>query len=411
MRRAHIKLKLVTPAFLGGADPEAKAEWRAASIRGQWRWWFRALAGPRLGHDLAAVATAEAAIFGSSTAGASRIQVRTSPPSTAPLQVGWSYDRPARNAAELTQDWGLNPGDADFAATEARLRIVRHGNEIATRGVAYLGFGCMDTQGCLQRSCLDAGVELAFTLQWEERRWREIDPQWRTLAGDALQAWLLLGGIGARSRKGFGSLHLCEVEGDLPDGFELTTPRSSQQLHQALAPLIDTPGAPAPEWSQISRQSKIYLPVQAPTWQEALSRVGGWLMAYRRRYGIAGESRTALQHRDYEWVFGAPANPEIPDRSGFGLPLPFEKETVVTARSANGSVLRRASSLLIHVGLPNEGRYQVVLTHLAGRFLPPGARLTLGAPGVAPSAQQEDVVSRFLTDLVAKNRVDEVTVP
>jgi CRISPR type III-B/RAMP module RAMP protein Cmr1 len=38
-------LELITPGFCGGAWPETQAEIRAPSIRGQLRWWFRALGG------------------------------------------------------------------------------------------------------------------------------------------------------------------------------------------------------------------------------------------------------------------------------------------------------------------------------------------------------------------------------
>src|SRR5690606_30327286 len=39
-------LEFIMPCFCAGAD-QAKAEIRAPSIRGQLRWWFRALAGTR----------------------------------------------------------------------------------------------------------------------------------------------------------------------------------------------------------------------------------------------------------------------------------------------------------------------------------------------------------------------------
>ncbi|VVM05376.1 type III-B CRISPR module RAMP protein Cmr1 [Methylacidimicrobium tartarophylax] len=40
------EFEFLTPCFCGGADP-AKAELRASTIRGQLRWWFRALGGSR----------------------------------------------------------------------------------------------------------------------------------------------------------------------------------------------------------------------------------------------------------------------------------------------------------------------------------------------------------------------------
>jgi CRISPR/Cas system CMR-associated protein Cmr1 (group 7 of RAMP superfamily) len=44
MKRLKISVRFNTPCFLAGADQQGKAEWRAASIRGQLRWWLRAIA-------------------------------------------------------------------------------------------------------------------------------------------------------------------------------------------------------------------------------------------------------------------------------------------------------------------------------------------------------------------------------
>lgn len=45
MIRLSYNLEIITPCFCAGADPQKQAEIRAASIRGQLRWWFRVLGG------------------------------------------------------------------------------------------------------------------------------------------------------------------------------------------------------------------------------------------------------------------------------------------------------------------------------------------------------------------------------
>jgi CRISPR-associated protein Cmr1 len=40
-----LELEMLTPCFAGGVQPEKMAEIRASSLRGQLRWWFRALGG------------------------------------------------------------------------------------------------------------------------------------------------------------------------------------------------------------------------------------------------------------------------------------------------------------------------------------------------------------------------------
>jgi len=45
MKALTSHLEVISPCFCGGAEPEERAEIRAASIRGQLRWWFRTLGG------------------------------------------------------------------------------------------------------------------------------------------------------------------------------------------------------------------------------------------------------------------------------------------------------------------------------------------------------------------------------
>lgn len=67
MIRQNYKLQLITPCFCAGAEPEKQAEIRAASIRGQLRWWFRVLGGFKALHPMG-LREQEDLIFGS-TAG------------------------------------------------------------------------------------------------------------------------------------------------------------------------------------------------------------------------------------------------------------------------------------------------------------------------------------------------------
>ena len=137
MKRETFEVEFVTPCFLAGA--EEKAEWRAASIRGQLRWWFRAVGGGRWDGDLHRVRTEEARLFGS-TDRRSMLTVRAldGPPSSKnPLGT-------AKTAQELAQLWGDTSTD-----TVQRLRIInpKDGKEIRSNPVAYLGFGPISMNG------------------------------------------------------------------------------------------------------------------------------------------------------------------------------------------------------------------------------------------------------------------------
>ena len=58
-----VKIKTVSPLFLNGAD-KAQPELRAASVRGQLRYWFRAIEGAKT-DSLQEVWRKEESIFGS----------------------------------------------------------------------------------------------------------------------------------------------------------------------------------------------------------------------------------------------------------------------------------------------------------------------------------------------------------
>src|SRR5262245_60814456 len=115
MRRETYSVEFVTPCFLGGAS--GVSEWRAASIRGQLRWWFRAVAGAETGGQLAAVRRLEDLVFGT-TGQSSAVRIRTDA-GPEPRPAGGSSPFGERlNAARIASLWrDTNP------ATQRRLRL------------------------------------------------------------------------------------------------------------------------------------------------------------------------------------------------------------------------------------------------------------------------------------------------
>lgn len=78
MRRLTLTLDIVTPLFLGGADPRGAPELRVSSFRGVLRYWLRAALGGVIGDcDIDALLKAEATVFGD-TRGVSPIEIRLS---------------------------------------------------------------------------------------------------------------------------------------------------------------------------------------------------------------------------------------------------------------------------------------------------------------------------------------------
>lgn len=391
IKRETVDLEIVTPCFLGGA--QGTAEWRAASIRGQLRWWFRAVAGAAYRGNLVEVRDAEDLLFGSTERG-SLLRLRTfGTPATLPAKEYFPFGRPL-TAADLAHFWG----DTD-AATVRRLRLTPD----RSNPIHYLGFGPIKG-GQLERPCLQAGTTVQLQIAWM----RSPPDSLCGLFDQALWAWLHLGGIGGRCRRGFGSLQRTPVPEDRND-FDSRV--------RALLALGKEAGEISTEWTCFSAGSRVFVARETyRTWEDAMSRLGAWLMAFRRRYGIAGETRPDLAHRDYEWAARGGSlrhdpNREIPDRAGFGLPLHFGQQETVTWNASDGAGdARRASPLLFHVGKIGAA-YLPVLTYLPSAFLPAGSRLKFKrnpARSQLPTARHLGVINHFLDDLAGKKKIEEV---
>ena len=429
MSRATVHLELVTPCFLGGADQKV-AEWRAGSIRGQLRWWFRAVAGGAFGGDLRKTKAAEAEVFGSTEQRSSlRLQALGQPKQWA-TGARWPLSKQMK-AADLAREWKVNPADP---AILGRLAInVSGGREIGADPLQYLSYGCVGYYPgrglLLDRACFAPGETGEVRLQWSDGGPRSPSAEVQTLLTRALWAWLHLGGLGSKSRNGFGSLRWTAVDGALPASEASLRPaKSVADLEEGIRSLFAScamTGPPSQKagWTQLGPDATVHLGVPAHrTWHDALAQAGAWLIAYRRRYGLPTETRQrdgqSLANRDYTWAPPGASNRRggLPDRAGFGLPLPFGQhgETAtwwLPKQEGSPADHRRASPLQIHIAQVAEG-FIPVLTHLPAQFLPDGAELAYTkqrSPSAKPEQAQLGVIEDFLGDLTGKNLVRKVT--
>ncbi len=423
MKRCNLELEFVTPAFLGGAEPASTCEWRAASVRGQLRWWLRAVAGGAFGGDLDEVRQVETDFFGS-TGQASRVRVQTlgTPKTLSKGEQAWGRKL---GDQQLAEQWGLEPGHPDWQSTLNRLRSPWQVNPLL-----YLGYGCLEFQKGrgngvkLARPCLAPEGHPVLRFQWNVRPGRRPTSQdVPELWDHTVWAWLHLGGIGSRCRRGFGSLRLRTAEG-VPDSWQSGDRDSFVTRAQRLLQFASQPttGGHEPRWSHFSRHSAIYIAFGDghESWDEAMVHAGGWLMAFRRRYGYPRDVRhgySSLADRDYTWAkqAGRRQPPEaLPDRAGFGLPLPFgRRPEQIVSWGSPGDDNRRASPLLIHIARFG-GRFFPVLTHLPAQMLPNGRKQEkvrfkgLPQPARAPTDQQRSVVRNFLDDLESRNLIERI---
>ena len=210
--RIDATYRVVTPLFCAGAVP-GRAELRLPSFKGALRFWWRALAWQRCGGDLEDIRRQEDALFGSAGGGQSRLLMRLAPTSHPRETIG--------NGKVLT--------------------VSARNGSVVGEGARYLGYGVMEAfrsrtrgtkDGQLTRACLRAPFE--FTVQL---RGRDLNEAQLSSLRRALIALGTLGGMGARSRKGYGSLVLRSL---CVDGVERwRPPRDIAELEQEI---VDLPG-------------------------------------------------------------------------------------------------------------------------------------------------------------------------
>lgn len=191
------KYRFITPLFGGGVipganDPENLV--RPTGIRGQLRFWWRATHGWQCGEDLVALKSREDWIWGSATL------TSNEPEKTAPK-------RPGYKAVHLT----VNVTSLGDPVKPFVMKDERH-SEKANGIPDYAAFPLRPDEKRIKRYGKNAPIndvrqEVTFllTLTFAREAWQEIQ--------DTLWAWETFGGVGARTRRGFGALKLLEIDG------------------------------------------------------------------------------------------------------------------------------------------------------------------------------------------------------
>lgn len=397
--RIEADYEVATPMFCGGAEPENSAELRLASFKGALRFWWRALAWPRLGGRLEAIRREEDELFGSAEGGQSRVLMKLDLPGGAPkiLTTGGVLRVSSRSSARVVGD-----------------------------GACYLGYGVMEafagrnkSKGQFTRACLQAPFR--FTVQI---RCRDLDGKRRESLENALIALGTLGGMGAKSRKGYGSLVLRSLCADGEERWK--PPLDIGGLESVIRRLCgDVNGHALPEYAALSDLSRFVL---APSGKaeplEMLDLVGRELVRYRSwGYGgkILGSERSEKRFKDDQELMKSlkarSMEPSThPRRIAFGLPhncgnRPNQQVGPWNDRSgsARKNLDRRASPLFIHIHKCGPSPV-AVLSFLPARFLPKGrAAISVGGHKVRQRPEQElyRPINDFLDRLLDEDRRKE----
>lgn len=201
------KYKLITPLFGGGVRPrenDVSKLIRETSVRGQLRFWWRAMRGTGTITDMK---KCEDEIFGSGGEHASQSKV---------LIV-------VKEIKSGTEEFIYNPNDRDkpFKNWES---------------IAYAAFALQPTNEDKKLKAIRIGVEFILKLSFPSELKDDVEA--------ALWAWETFGGIGGRTRRGFGALALMEI-----DGVKAQHPKVSEiegNIKEKLIKCISSPDANTP---------------------------------------------------------------------------------------------------------------------------------------------------------------------
>ncbi len=398
-RVIEARFEVVTPLFCAGADPK-RAELRLPSFKGVLRFWWRALAWSRLNGDLNEIQSQESEIFGSADGGQSRVRMR--------LVV---------NRAPVT----VTSGQV--------LTKTPRGDDVVGQGARYLGYGVMEafarckkktqagqltqkkTQaGQLTRSCLRAPIDFTVSLQC-----RDLDNAALDSVRDALKALGLLGGMGAKSRKGYGSLVLKSLKEEGKETW--SAPESLDGLQKAIQGLLKGAREDLPDYTALSADTRfVLLTADARDPLVMLDLIGREMVRYRS-WGqngkiLGGGIPSEMKFKDDHDLMkmDAPHRHAHPRRIAFGLPHNYYgKRNDQQVRPHDARLDRRASPLFIHVHQWGDTPV-AVLAFLPARFLPKDrSAISVGGTTIAlaDEAQLYEPIVEFLDRLLTPGQRKE----
>jgi CRISPR-associated protein Cmr1 len=343
------RLRVATPLFLRGAEneirrqagtgPDFLTEFRPPSILGALQFWWRANRGAT---DVEELRSRQTELFGSASAGLGMIRLDA-----------W---RATGKKEGLTAEIGpIDLGKGRGYLAGLGLGRIHGGTYSTERGFFRPG-------GRFVVRCVVSGSEDRVKVASRE-------------LSEAILAFATCGGLGARSRRGFGSIALeslaCSSGGTLDEGQSLEG--RAKRLASAHA------GDPTPGHTAFSRDTRLILiRSKGSNVEELHESIGSRFQELRKQ----GSVLSKLDSRDIlDWLDGNPlAAP--PRRAVFGLPhnyhFPGRGELHIEPQSAKYG--RRASPLMIH--LEDEGSGDAVgssalISFFPATFLPAGERIKL----------------------------------
>jgi CRISPR-associated protein Cmr1 len=255
-RTFRLTLRLNTPAFVGREPRAQTAEMRVPSIRGQLRFWARAIGPAHLKKSEKDLLELEQRLFGIAgrdSQKASKVCLALAPAPNPKL-------RPGTNAPNVPQ--------------EMIIREQTSRGQVSVHPFLYLGYGPYqyhkDHKGSppvTSRGGFEANQEFGLRIRLRDG----LDKDEPQLLAAALWGWTRFGGIGSRARRGFGSVQFNnppdeDVSRLMPDRGEVP----SADVWKRLRGNAENPG-----YSRISPAARLFKHKRSfRSWVEALASFG-----------------------------------------------------------------------------------------------------------------------------------------
>ena len=355
MQTIEAEYRIVTPMFIGGGDKSDNPELRPPSIKGALRFWWRALQWgacleKSVSHEsaLKELHRQEAELFG----------------------------------AAAKEDNGGGQGQVSL---KLKTTLLKNNPKIPkpSSGQSYLlGQGLYH----FRNGFLSTAIAPNQTFKIILRLHNDVDAE---NIINTLLIFGLLGGLGSRSRKGWGSVAIRSIthKDKAQQVKSLAIPDDEESYKQCITKLLNALPDCLPPFSAFSRQTRIEVSATSDKAEQLLTKIGDEMQLYRS-YGqkVGAEhkvnGKTAEQNFkvDHDLVLAFVDGTKIqqhPKRVVFGLPHNYFYSNGTKVDVDAEKLSRRASPLIIHIHQFSSGQCMAVQCLLKAHFLPERERIQL----------------------------------
>lgn len=278
IKKITFEIETITPMFIAGANQQ-KAELRAASIKGLLRFWWRALQAES---DLNKLREKEAEIFGSSDerGGGSTFGIRVS------------------NAEHIQPVTTRLPNNSQIHTVTFRSQ--GQNRQITINILEYLAYGPYNPQRRQLRPYIPANIKFNLIFSFN-------NDKYLSEVLHAMYVFSLFGGLGSRSRNGFGSFFVTNFHEAFKDVFK--NPINNLYDKEVIKAFLKNEDVQS--YPSFVNETRVFKSKTAhQTWDSALAEVGKLYRSIRvgeqKLNNATFENKHSYNKRQY---IGAPLDP------------------------------------------------------------------------------------------------------